>query len=357
MKWSTLFFLSIVMVSSFLGCASVSDSVVSSIDDEQFNELNEIYRQIQDFRINGHSESLKSASNNLTEVNMNDIYNKDYKAKILGLKSLVSFYQGKFLETEKLLKELKDITVDEEMFWIVSALMVEDKVERLNLLLKGLGKVYSINRLDSYLAYAYLENERYGEATALYDSILLEESDFPDYYRNLREISYLFMQHPPSSFETGFIIAGNQIDMEDFIDIFYKETIYFSKYEREHLVETLLEKGYFFNNRFSPDKPLVRKDLAYFLFSLISDRKNDEQMWIRFHEFYNPNLSDEMRDQVSGMSPIPDIPSFLYYFYPALYLIEEEIMELPDGENFFPNELVEGKALVDVIGKLENRVR
>ncbi len=356
MKWSGLFLVSLLTLSSLISCASVSDSVISSIDQEQINRLNDIYRLIQDYRFNDRKDSLISAEKKLDAVDLKEIYNEDYKAKIIGFKALTSFYRGKTFESERLLRDLEQITMDEEMFWIVSALLKESKSDRLKLLIEGSEKVFSIDRINSYLAFANLENEEYGEAAALYDTILLEESDFIEYYRNMRELAFLFMQNPPSSFETGSIIAGDQIDMSDLIDIIYLETEYFTDYNREQIVQILLDKKYFFEDAVLPENPLVRKELAYFLFALVADRNRDESLWEQYDEYYNPDLTDEMKEQLKGMSPIGDIPAFRYYFYPVLYLVEDEIMELPDGEHFFPYDLVRGTELIDIISGLERRV-
>lgn len=356
MKKIILLIFTLTLTMAITGCASVSDSVVSAIDEEQFNQLNSIYRQIQDFRIYNNMSSLISAQDELDKINLDNIYNTDYKAKILGYKALSSYYMGKKFETEKLLKKLNDISADEEMYWIVSSLLLEDKADRLNLLLKGRDSVFTLDRMNTYLAYAFLENELYGEATALFDTILLEESDFSDYYKGLREISFLFMKNPPASFETGLIITGKKINQKDLIDIFFDETVYFSEYNRQSIENILQQKRYFFSEVVDWEVPLVRKDLAYFLFALVADRNKDEVLWRTFDEYFNPELSEEMKDQLDGLSPIPDVPAFRYYFYPILYLVEEEIMELPDGEHFYPNDIVSGSSLMEIISNVEKRV-
>ncbi len=59
---------------------------------------------------------------------------------------------------------------------------------------------------------------------------------------------------------------------------------------------------------------------------------------------------------MSDLSPIKDTPIYEYYFYPILFLVEEEVMELPDGESFFPNNNVDGKQLNRVISSLKKRL-
>jgi hypothetical protein len=254
------------------------------------------------------------------------------------------------------LKDLQEMTEDEELYWIVLALLENEKEIRLKILLEGRDKIYSIDRLNSYLAESYLENEMYGESTAIFDSILLSEEDFVPEYQKKRDLSYMFMQNPPSSYENGMIIAKDQIDENDLIAILSRETNYFSVFNKDDITKTLLEKSFFFNNVFQPEKPLVRKDLAYFLFALIADRKRSENLWDQYSEYFDSDFSEEMKNDMEGLSPISDIPIYKYYFYPALYLVEEEIMELPDGANFFPNKIVPGGQLLNVISNLKKRV-
>ncbi len=346
----------VLFLITFLGCASVSDSIVSAIDKEQYNQLNKMYRLIQDYRFNGNQNSLNLVLDELNSIKLNEIYNKDYKAKIIGLKALAYFQNNNLNEVKSLLRDLEKLTTDEELFWIVSALMEEDKAVRLTLLLEGKEKIYSIDRLDSFLAESYLENEMYGEATALYDSILLIEEDYLAEYQVLRDMSFLFMQNPPSSYEFGSIIAREQIEIRDLINFISMETEYFNGFNQENINNTLIEKRFFYNNLLYVEEPLLRKDLAYFLFALIADRNKAQDIWLQYNEFYTPELTEERKAELEGMSPIADTPLYEYYFYPVLYLVEEEVMELPDGENFFPFDLVTGLQLQYVISNLKDRV-
>ncbi len=346
----------LLVLLSLSGCASVSDSIVSAISQEQYIKLSSMYRLIQDYRFNENKNSLNQVWSELNSIKLGEIFNEDYKAKIIGLRSLTQFYKNNRNSAKSLLRDLEKITTDEELFWIVSALLEKDKVIRMNILLEGKEITYSNERLNSYLAESYLENEMYGEATALYDSILLTEVDFVSWYQNIRDMSFLFMQNPPSSFEYGKIIAQDQIVMKELIDFLFIETGYFSGFNKEDINTKLVERKFFHKDVLKIDDPLLRKDLAYFLFALIADRNRSENLWNQYHNYYTPELSDERKAELEGMSPITDIPLYEYYFYPVLYLIEEEIMELPDGESFIPLELVSGMQLQYIISNMKKRV-
>lgn len=350
-----LLFLVLIAIAA-AGCATVSDNVATLVDEEQYGKLNEYFSSILQYKAFGNRDALDSVLGDLEKIDLDKIYNSDYKARILGMTALAGFYHGDRARAVRLNDELKAMTSDEELYWVVSALLEKDRAKRLDLLLEGKDKVFSIDRLDIFLADALMENGRYGEAAAIYDTILLEKSGFSDYFQGLRDLAYLFMKNPPSSYETGLILAKREINMEGLVDAVYLETDYFSSYDKGNIWPVLLEKKYFFDPATPPRYPLLRKDLAYFLFALIADRKNDSSLWDEYDTCYNSDLTGEMKDQMAGLSLVPDIPPDKYYFYPVLYLVEDQILELPDGENFFPEDLVSGPGLIETLGNLKKRL-
>lgn len=345
-----------LILSVLFGCASVSDSVVTAIDQEQYEQLNYIYILIQDYQFYANNDSLDMAIKELESIDLDKVYNNDFKAKVLGLKSLTLIYKDDRSGSRALLKDLEKISTDEELFWIVTALLEKDKTARLEILKEGKEKVYSIEKLDSFLADAYLENEMYGEATALYDTILLTEEYFKNEFQDKRDISYLFLHNPPSSYESGRIITKDNILTGDLLELIEIETNYLNSFDKNNLYSSLQEKEFFYQNQLEYDDYILRKDLAYFLFALFADRNKSLNLWEKYKEFFTPDISNDEKMELKGMSPILDTPIYEYFFYPALFLIEEEVMELPDGENFYPNQAVSGRQLHSVISNLQKRL-
>ena len=52
------------------------------------------------------------------------------------------------------------------------------------------------------------------------------------------------------------------------------------------------------------------------------------------------------------LSPIPDVQFNDYFYTAVLVLVEREIMELPDGINFFPDYKISGIDYLDILKKL-----
>ncbi len=346
----------LVILLSLFGCATVSDNVITAIDEEQYRQLNDIYSSILEFRFNNNKQSLNTAKTKLDIINLDEIYNSDFKAKVLGLKSLTHFYLKNRISAKINLENLKSLTEDEELYWIVSALLEKDKKIRLNILLEGNDKTHETLFLDDYLAESLLENEQYGESAAVYDLILLTETPFKKEYKSKRDMAFLFLQNPPNSYESGQIAVKDAVYIDDLLNILSLETTYFDAFEKNSLYDILTDRGFFNNNVVDTKNQLLRRDMAYFLFALIADRNKSLELWPRYRDFFISNIDMESKMELEGMSPITDTAIYEYYFYPVLYLIEEEIMELPDGENFFPEKSVSGRLLHSVIGNLKKRV-
>lgn len=334
-------------------CTTVTDSVVTSIDEEQYKKVDLILYNIEDYRINYNSNALERAISDLKQIDLETIYNNDYKGKILGLLAITEYYSGNILKAKTIIKDLEIINKDEELYWVALSLTNED--EELNILLEAKEAIFETEILNYYLADALLKNEEYGQAADLYDSIILAEPDFLPYYERQREIAYNFFKNPPSNFKSGSIYIKNKISFNDLIDIIKIETPYFTHINEEDVITDLNNRGYFFNS-IETANDLYRKDLSYFLFKLINEKRKNLNLMDNYNEFYIESPSEAEKIELEGLSPILDIPIYIYYFFPALYLIEEEIMELPDGEIFYPEENVSGKDLQRIVSNLKNRL-
>jgi len=67
---------------------------------------------------------------------------------------------------------------------------------------------------------------------------------------------------------------------------------------------------------------------------MVANKKNDKTMLKRYSERYWA--------RVNPTSPVPDVPLESPWFDAVLGCVEREIMELPDGRCFFPDDPVTG---------------
>lgn len=334
-------------------CATITDSVVTSISDEEYNSVREILLDLEDYRVTFNSDSLDRAYKKAESIDLESIYNSDYKGKVLGLLAILNYYKGNIHKSKSYISDLEIVNKDEELLWIAKYLNTKDSP--LGTLIEAKENLYETETIDFYLADAYLKEGSYGEAAALYDTILLKDLKHWDYYKSQRDLAYNFFKNPPSNFETGAIYIKDQISYKDLVKALEYETTYLDNFNSEEIFIDLLLKEYFFLET-SDNDLVLRKDLSYFLFKLYSNRKTSLGLLDKHNDFYIPEPTNEEISNLDGLSPISDVPSYVYYFYPSVFLVEEGIMELPDGEKFYPLNNLSGEDIQRIISNLKKRL-
>lgn len=325
-------------------CNTVSDNVITSISMEDRMMFDDIYNLVIEYEFTKDSNLLVKASDKIDSIDIDSIYNMDFKNRLLGLDALILYYKNLPIATMSRLKEIEKTTQDEELYWVVLALLEEKSSDRLNMLIDASTSLYSIDILKIYLAYSFLENEKYGEAVAIYDELLLTERSFNTELERLRSVAYTFMETPPPSFSEGLLILKEEITIDDLIDYTKNSSSYGDYISDNSFINYELGRS---------SRNLIRRDFAYFLFSIIANSRDNSDMWNEYYSYYKENLTDEEKVQLIGLSPVTDVELYDQIFYPVLYLVEEEILELPDGEHFFPERLVTGSDIITSISLIK----
>jgi hypothetical protein len=88
---------------------------------------------------------------------------------------------------------------------------------------------------------------------------------------------------------------------------------------------------------------VMRSGAAWFLWRLVAENRSAKTLLTR--------CSSRYRNRPSAASPIADIPLESAFFDSVLGCVEREIMNLPDGKSFFPQEAVRGADFLAMLGK------
>ncbi|GEM_PF-2290713 len=93
--------------------------------------------------------------------------------------------------------------------------------------------------------------------------------------------------------------------------------------------------------------PVSRRDAVRPLFALYVLRTGEAGLEAKYRDKYAPRAGES-----KGRSPVPDIAYSWADFGAALALVEKEIMELPDGEFFLPDEPLSGLGFLEMLGRI-----
>jgi hypothetical protein len=92
-----------------------------------------------------------------------------------------------------------------------------------------------------------------------------------------------------------------------------------------------------------PDAPATRKNVAWFLWGLVARLEHDPGLLTRYRQKYT-------------VSPVPDVSPADPWFDAVLGTVEREIMDLPDGVHFRPDDPVTGLELVSMLARMKKLV-
>lgn len=334
-----------------VSCTTMTDNVVQTIDEESFRKLEEVYLNLTEYRINNNEEALGRAYEEITALRNEEIYNNDYRGKVMGLYALTQYYRNFHINARSELSDLEELTRDEELLWVTRALLEEEKENRLKILEEGYETVYNRDFLIPFLADALLENRQYGRATALYDEILLTApEEYKEYYEHKRNLAWELLENPVE--HNTDIVAEKELKTSQVIRFIAEETtllsgITDSSLSDKALLKELMEMGFFYNKTIERGDLLLRRDLAYLLFALLLYHEGELDALEKSYAY-----SDYEKAEMEGKSPVPDVPLYEYYYEAVIFLVENEIMELPDGEHFFPSGTINGMTYANIVNNM-----
>jgi tetratricopeptide (TPR) repeat protein len=94
----------------------------------------------------------------------------------------------------------------------------------------------------------------------------------------------------------------------------------------------------------SPDEIVLRSGTAWFLWHLHAENRAARGLLSRY--------SSRFANMPNARSPVNDLPLLSPFFDSILGCVETEIMSLPDGRNFFPEERIRGSAFLGMLRRL-----
>lgn len=362
--------LKIVALSSVffaMSCASFEDQrvyfdVVSEADRVSLEEIETLLlrtmileRENSDMLL--REQILSDALASLTSLSSADRVNKLFKARLLGFSAWIKILRNEELNLNKIVKKMETLTKREEFIFILQAEQerVLGSIVRLYELSSETAFTHTISNL--LLAEAVFDKGDFERSAVLMDELILELPKFAHSYLISKRKMAVSLQKSSSKNENPDIdrqslLLQGYLTVGEMILVIHKSTDFllnfsFNKNEPQNILSDLLIKEgmLFSDSRF--DKKALREDLAYLVLNIIALLENNPSLKTKYSELFKPD---------SGIdSPILDVEIDDKVFNAVLFLVEKNIMNLPDGVSFSPKKEILPETLFSVIEELKKK--
>jgi len=243
----------------------------------------------------------------------------------------------------------------EQGVWIVRAALEPNPAARLSLMDTGVARADEKSRLLCERGEELLKAGRYAEAAQDLDEGLRGlDLRYRALYGKDRDRAFSLTQ---AARDAGSAAAAEQpgsldapLTVRGMIERALSETRFLAalspdpKPSVDALLPALRDAGLLLDPAASPDAPALRKNVAFFLWGVISRTEHDPKLLTRYRLKYTT-------------SPVPDLEVNEQWFDAALGVVEREVMDLPDGVHFNPDTPVTGLEYLGILGRLKKMYR
>jgi len=345
-----LLFIWIILLSS---CVTGDKVSVQTIDAESLEMIDKADLLLLDYKISGDKSKIDEAEKLIEDLETRSLKNKMFEAKVLGLFGEMEYCKGQKINLKSYIDGIEDRNKYEERLYILKTYIADDPAEKEKMLIQGIEKADENLKLKLFLGDIYFLSGQFGKATALYDSVFTEISDeYKAYYIKKREVSKNFIDKKVNGKNTILSLLKDKITVGDLISTIFDETDLLNTYKSQKIKDgykNLINDKFFYDITLTLEKEIKRKDVAFFLLKTLSIKENDPNM---INKYVDLPSGEPFDVETASLSPVPDISTRDYFYTAVLILVEREIMDLPDGERFFPEDFISGIEFLGVLKKL-----
>ncbi|MCK4798102.1 MAG: hypothetical protein KAT05_12015 [Spirochaetes bacterium] len=352
-KINFLFILIILLIS----CQTMEDTFIHSIKEDSMKKIEEVEMLLLRFKFNKDRAFLKQANVLIEQLDKLAENNKYFEAKVFGLYGELALLQNNIPLVNEYISEIEKRNNAEEKLYILKAKIEKNREKQEKYILKNIHKPDTSEKLKLILANNYFYSAKFSRAVDLYDEAFSKLPEiYQQVYKKNRDLSYHFINSPPKNADIIDILLKEKITIKQMIQICLSESNSLSSitddssFPVKKVYEKLKEKHYLYNSnkyKIALNDVIKRKDIAYFLLHIVVDLENDPTLLNKYINDFTYDVEEE--DAEIELSPISDIKTNDYFYNAVLVLLEREIIELPDGENFFPERSMSGLRFYEII--------
>jgi len=280
------------------------------------------------------------------------------QARVQALRAEAALAAGERTAARSLAEEAARLSAAAEGAWLVRAALQPDPSRRLAVLEEGLRQAESRNRLLCERGRELLQAGRYAEAAQDLDEGLRGlDPAYRALYGAERDRALSLAQAARQAREAGGAVAPAApealeapLRQRDMVERAFRETRLLGFLSASpnpsyaSLLPALRAAGLLLDPDAPPEAGAPRKAVAFFLWGLIARTEHDPQLLSSYRRKYS-------------FSPVPDVEVQEPWFDAALGVVAREVMDLPDGVHFRPEQPVSGLEYLSILQRLQRLYR
>jgi len=332
--------LSIIGLVLLLGsCASIQTDIrYDTVPGISGEELQLIELRLVDLRANPNAQELAAIRSDLQQRSKAPLSEPLFSARLQALIADAALLAGNRREAEAAVRTAKAAYAGDELSLLAELRLLEDLSSQLELAESAIRSADSSFRLRAELGSLLLKAGRYREALAAFDSALPKlPPEYSVLYQGERDKVFALRDSGSSVEEASALhLTPQPISLLGMLIVVQQESSLLewftggANWSPGVIFERAKAANWFSDPSAKGDSFAKRQDAALLIWNLLGRGQS-----AALNKY-------SVRYAARGVSPIPDVPYGHPAFDAILGLVEEEVMNLPDGRHFKPDDTVSG---------------
>ena len=351
---------------TLLGCQSLQkDLLISSADKKVYESLADIEETV--VRLDGAGADragLAQARQKISSLE-GTVADTDFTALLAAWSGRLYLMEGKNSDAQREFRKSQNLSPKNLPSQILAARLERDLTRRLSTIDNSLETEGSLGELLAERGRVLFDLDRFSDSVAAFDTAFVLLNDKPYYeesYRVFRSKAWELRELEQGAVKaTTEIARREEITWKDLIEITKNETDFLRfitagrDWPAETLFTQLLDRSIipitqnaalteWPSSKPSSSETVLRSGTAWFLWHLNAENRANRGLLTRY--------SSRFANTPNAKSPIPDMNIWSPFIDSVLGCVESELMSLPDGRNFMPQEKVKGSDYLSMLRKL-----
>jgi hypothetical protein len=352
---SRIFLVTALCALAFSSCTSLqSDRMLNSDGGEGNAEIATLAAMIVPLDRGATPEEIVNVRAFIEELERKPVKDTVFEARLASWSGRAYLIENKRNEAEKSLARSLSLIPFDIPSVILEARLEREPEARLRRLNTAIAFENASGELLVEKALTLRELKQYRECAAAFDSAFpLLESMYRGVYEDIRNTAWNLRDLAPGEDMLASVMVKDRVSWKDTYEVLKEETQLLSfltggkDWSAEKIHTGLISRSFVPSLPDGKSPPvanlITREEAAFLIWHLIAQQKGDQEILARYSKRWSG---------ASGRtSPIPDVLSDSRFFDAVMGCIEGEIMNLPDGQKFFPKNPVSGSELIRMLKK------